>query len=220
MQLVSDRRTNSILVKGSEISREQALSLIARLDTPAGQLGNARVIYLKHAEAKEVAPILNKVIENIVTNVEGAAKAKKKGRLEAHEGTNSLIITADGEVLKTIQAIIERLDVRRSQVLVEAIIVEVRDNDEQQLGTEFLFADSSHGATSFAPGGGLLAPLVRTLDGSSGSELLRNIGGSLAGREGASLALGDFSDPERLFGLLVTALKKTPIPTCSPRPAC
>ena len=208
LQLVSDRRTNSILVKGSEISREQALSLIARLDTPAGQLGNARVIYLKHAEAKEVAPILNKVIENIVTNVEGAAKAKKKGRLEAHEGTNSLIITADGEVLKTIQAIIERLDVRRSQVLVEAIIVEVRDNDEQQLGTEFLFADNTHGATSFAPGGGLLAPLVRTLDGSSGSELLRNIGGSLAGREGASLALGDFSDPERLFGLLVTALKK------------
>ena len=206
--LVPDNRTNSILIKGNEISTDQAMALISRLDTPAGQLSNARVIYLKHADAMEVAPILNKVIENIVSNRNTLNKTQKKARLEAHEGTNSLIITADGEVLKTLEAIITRLDVRRSQVLVEAIIVEVRDNDTERIGTEFLFADSSHGAFSFSEGAsGVLSPLIARLDDASGSELLRNLSGGLSAREGGVLGLGDFTDPDQLFGLLVSALK-------------
>ena len=211
--IISDKRTNSLLIKGGEVQRERALTLIARLDSPAGQISNARVIYLKHADAQTMAPILNKVVANIVPQESGAPRIKPQ--LEAHEATNSLIVTADGEVLKTLEAIIDQLDVRRAQVLVEAIIVEVTDNDQDVSSVELLSADSDSGITSSGQGvSGILGSFAGALTDSSGDirsgeDLLGALASGVAGVEGGVLGLGSFSDSDNLFALLIRTLKRS-----------
>lgn len=210
--VVSDKRTNSLLIKGGEIERERALQLIARLDSPAGQISNARVIYLKHADAQTMAPILNKVVSNITPAQGGSARVK--ARLESHEATNSLIVTAEGEVLKTLEAIIDQLDVRRAQVLVEAIIVEITENDVDQQGVELLYADEGGGVIGSGRGlTGLLGNILSDLSDSdgnflSGDELIGALSAGVARIEGGVLTLGDYEESDRLFSLLVNALKR------------
>lgn len=211
--LVTDERTNSILIKGNELQREQVASLIARLDSPIGQISNARVKYLKHTDAAELAPTLNKVIENI-SNREGGQR-RRQAKLEAHPPTNSLIITAEGEVLKTLEAIIEQLDVRRAQVLVEAIIVEIMDDNSEELGLEYLFADEDLGLFTFAEGlGGSLRLIGNAVsDGSGGARSGQNLALALgavgATRDGVLAGLGEIKGSGGLFLTLLNALKKS-----------
>lgn len=212
--IVNDKRTNSLLIKGGEVERERALQLVSRLDSPASQISNARVIFLKHADANTMAPILNKVITNVAPAQGGSGQIKPQ--LEAHEGTNSLIVTAEGEVLKTLEAIIEQLDVRRSQVLVEAIIVEVTEDNADQRGAELLSADSGAGILSSSQGrmAGILSSFSGALGDDSGNvrtgnDLLLALAGGTAGVEGGVLGLGNFDDSDQLFALLITALKRS-----------
>lgn len=207
--MTSDGRTNSILLRGPELARQQTLELIAQLDAPIKQVGNARVHYLKHAEATKLSPVLNKVIENIQRQ-EGSGRARQKARVEADDATNSLIITADNETMQALELIISRLDIRRAQVLVEAIVVEVRDDNDRDLGFEYLFADTDHGV--FSSGGGatsrLRALTLAASDTDGNRDLLENLAGSAAAVEGQLIGIGDLNDNDQLFGAILTALNK------------
>ncbi|MEP4485693.1 MAG: type II secretion system secretin GspD [Halioglobus sp.] len=146
--LVADARTNSVLVNGDEIERARMRRLIGHLDTPLEQSGNVKVVYLQYAEAKEVAEVLTRVMANIEqldSSGDGAAKrsTSNKSTIEADEGTNSLIITADPDEMAALDGVIARLDIRRAQVLVEAIIVEMEMVDGQDLGLQWLFANQN-----------------------------------------------------------------------------
>lgn len=154
LTIVADKRTNSLLINGDEVQRARVRALVAHLDGPLAQNGNARVIYLQYAKAKDLAEVLNKVLKNVSTS--GAAQAapvagKTKTSVEADEGTNALIITADAEDMASLQAVIARLDIRRAQVLVEAIIVEMSDDNNRDLGIQWMFQNSSgaYGSSSF-----------------------------------------------------------------------
>ena len=143
--LVADTRTNSVLVNGDEIERARARKLIKHLDTPLQQSGNVKVVYLEYADAKEIAEVLTRVMQNIsqLDGPEGAKKqtGKNTSTIEADEGTNALIITADADEMAAIESVVHRLDIRRAQVLVEAIIVEMEVGDAQDLGLQWLFAE-------------------------------------------------------------------------------
>ena len=144
--MVADKRTNSVLVTGDELERQRVNQLIKYLDTPLSQDGNVKVIYLEYARAKDLAEVLSKVVQNIekANNPADKNKAnKKEATIEADEGTNSLIITADADVMQSLLAVVERLDIRRAQVLVEAIIVEMSDTDGRALGVEWLFVGNN-----------------------------------------------------------------------------
>lgn len=148
--MVADARTNSVLVNGDELERARIRKLIAHLDTPLEQSGNVKVIYLEYAQAKELAEVLTKVMQNIsqLDSGDGKKAARSSGKtstIEADEGTNSLIITADADEMAALEAVIRRLDIRRAQVLVEAIIVEMRLIDGQDLGLQWLFANQDSG---------------------------------------------------------------------------
>jgi general secretion pathway protein D len=143
--LVADKRTNSVLVAGDELERARMERLIAHLDTPLEQSGNVKVIYLEYANAKDVADVLGRVLQSIDQLGSGDGKSDKSGKstIEADEGTNALIITADTDEMAALEAVIHRLDIRRAQVLVEAIIVEMDVEDAQDLGLQWLFANDS-----------------------------------------------------------------------------
>jgi len=142
--LVADKRTNSVVVTADELTVERIRKLVSYLDTPLEQSGNVRVIYLEYADALEVAEVLTRVMQNIARLEEGGA-TKRSGNnestIEADAGTNSLIITADTDEMAALESVIARLDIRRAQVLIEAIIVEMEMTEGQELGLQWLFSN-------------------------------------------------------------------------------
>ncbi|WP_370980672.1 type II secretion system secretin GspD [Agaribacterium sp. ZY112] len=157
MTMVADKRNNAIIVAGEDVQRARIKELIRRLDRPAAQTGNVRVIYLEYAEAKTVAETLTKVAQNIAKLTPGGGEGKSGSAVatvEADEDTNALLITAEGDTLNSLLAVVERLDIRRAQVLVEAIIVQLNITDDRELGMEWLFSDPSSGIVGAGPQGG------------------------------------------------------------------
>ena len=146
--LVADKRTNSVIVTADEVSIERIKGLIDYLDIPLEQSGNVRVLYLEYADATEVAEVLTRVMQNLSRlddESSGRTRAANaaKSTIEADAGTNSLIITADTDEMVALEAVIARLDIRRAQVLVEAIIVEIDVTEGRELGLQWLFANDS-----------------------------------------------------------------------------
>ena len=139
--IVADQRSNSILVTGDQVRRNKVRELVARLDVSQPQSGNVRVIYLEYADAEEVAAVLAKVVSSISKlepeSSRGAKPSAENASVEADPATNSLLITADADTMKSLLSVIKRLDIRRAQVLVEAIIVEVNDELTRNLGVEW-----------------------------------------------------------------------------------
>jgi general secretion pathway protein D len=139
--IVADQRSNSILVTGDQVRRNKVRELVARLDVSQPQSGNVRVIYLEYADAEEVAVVLAKVVSSISKlepdGSKGAQPSAENASVEADPATNSLLITADADTMESLLSVIKRLDIRRAQVLVEAIIVELRDDLSRELGVEW-----------------------------------------------------------------------------------
>lgn len=206
--LVGDQRTNSVLVKGPDIDREKIKALIQRMDRPGPQSGNVRVIYLEYADAEALSQVLNNIVQN--TNQGGQQQASGsfvRASVEADVDTNALLITAEGETLKTLLSVVERLDIRRAQVLVEAIIVEVNDNAARELGVQWLFQDRHgvYGSSAFSPSGASL----RNISGAALSDddnQLADLTGALAGTGGQTLGFGRVRDDIN-FNVLLNALQ-------------
>ncbi|MDZ7784488.1 MAG: type II secretion system secretin GspD [Halioglobus sp.] len=218
--LVADVRTNSVLVSGDEIERARMRHLIEHLDTPLQQSGNVKVIYLEYANAEEIAEVLSTVMQNIaqLDSDGGGAPARSAGNgsaIEADAGTNSLIITADADEMASLEAVIHRLDIRRAQVLVEAIIVEMEVGDTQDLGLQWLFAedDGFFGSSIDAANnraqniaGAVLPPEDEAPDSSDDFDI-GALAGALAGAPGQTLGWGTLGDDFSMT-VILNALKR------------
>ncbi len=221
--LVPDTRTNSILVTGDEMQRARMRNLISHLDTPLEQSGNVKVIYLEYAKATEIAEVLTRVMQNIsrLESTEGKparVSADKTATIEADEGTNALIITADTDEMAALEAVIHRLDIRRAQVLVEAIIVEMTASDGQDLGLQWLFANTKSGAygsniDNLSQAGALAGALIPDDgDETSTNNDQFNVGdlaAALAGTPGLSLGWGRVDDDLTMTVILNAFKNKT-----------
>lgn len=135
-KLIADERTNSILLSGDRANRLRLRSLIAHLDTPLDGGENTQVVYLSNARAEDLVPILDSVAATL-TGQSGAEGATKSATIQSHAETNALIITAAPAVFRDLSAVVRQLDVRRAQVLVEAIIAEVTDELADELGVQW-----------------------------------------------------------------------------------
>jgi general secretion pathway protein D len=223
MVLVADKRTNSVLVSGDDMQRQRARALIAHLDGPMAQSGNVKVYYLQYANAKDLAATLNKVMQNVAQMAPGAAGGAAapaasggKATIEADEGTNALIVTANAEIMTSLQAVIERLDIRRAQVLVEAIIVEMQADKSRDLGIQWMFAGSGGGYGSSSLGGAnnLLgatsaAAFSQVTDANSGTDTDPRValGKALALTPGQVFGVGRLSD-NFSFNAVLSALQQ------------
>ncbi len=213
--LVADARTNSVLVTGDELERARIRKLVEYLDTPLEQSGNVKVIYLEYAQASEIADVLTRVMQNInrLDTSEGAKKTRsdKSATIEADEGTNSLIITANTDEMSSIEAVIHRLDIRRAQVLVEAIIVEMEVTDGQDLGVQWLFADQSGAFGSNINASDARARTIAAgilpADDATNDISLGGLAGALASTGGTTLGWGQVSD-SLTMAVIVSALNE------------
>ncbi|WP_240946427.1 type II secretion system secretin GspD [Pseudomaricurvus alkylphenolicus] len=151
VQLAVDERSNSILLTGDPATRSQIRKLVQRLDQPLAGDGNTQVFYLNYANAKDLVPILESIAGSVQKNQKDQSASKAEVGIQASESLNALVITAPPSVLNTMKGVIGRLDKRRSQVLVEALIVEVREDLGNDLGIEWFGnnTDTSIGFSSF-----------------------------------------------------------------------
>ncbi len=152
LSIVPDLRTNSLLVRTDNPGRlTQLRSLISKLDVPAKAGGQTRVVYLKNAEAVQLAEILRGLLvsEGRARPTAAAGQAAATGAaaagslIQADEGTNALIIRAPDAVYNNLRAVIEKLDIRRAQVLVETLIVDIRTDKLSEIGVQWAGAGSS-----------------------------------------------------------------------------
>jgi general secretion pathway protein D len=166
--LVADERTNSVLLGGERTSRLRMRAIISHLDTPLDSGGNTDVVYLRYAVASEIVDTLlgvGKIEEKEATQGKAAAVPRGEFDIQADEATNALVITAPPDIMRTIKRVISQLDIRRAQVLVEAIIAEVTDKTARELGVQWVFngaKDSSGpvGIVNFTNSGSLIADVI------------------------------------------------------------
>ena len=143
LKLIADERTNSILLSGEESEMLRAKTLIAHLDAPVELEGSTQVVFLRYAKAKDLVPILQGVEDDAKTKTPGRPVNVKQGEvsIQADENTNALIITAPPAAMKTLQAVIKKLDIQRVQVIIEAIIAEVSMGKGAELGVQWRSTD-------------------------------------------------------------------------------
>ncbi|WP_232301134.1 type II secretion system secretin GspD [Gilvimarinus agarilyticus] len=192
--VVADTRINGVLVNGDDMQRERIKMLIRRLDRPQITNSNVRVEYLKYAKAEQVATVLNGVLQNMqkMETAEGGSSGSNqiKASVQADEDTNAILITADGDTLQSLMVLVESLDIRRAQVLVEAIIVELEDTDNAELGIEWMYngGDSGFGSSTLGGDGTLAGVATGAL--SEGDGATAALAGSLAGIAGQVFGVG------------------------------
>ena len=194
-KLVADTRTNSVLISGNKGFREKIGRIARSLDTRVKDRRNIHVVSLKFANAVDIAPI----IEALATQqagtasaapVEGSTTEESLTLVQADEQTNSLIIMAKSDRYSDLRSVINRLDVRRAQVLVEAIIAELRQDKEADFGIQWLAINNA---------------LIPTDADTSRDEALGSIAANFAGI-GPGTAVGLISENNYSFLALGKAL--------------
>ncbi|MCG9650384.1 type II secretion system secretin GspD [Vibrio brasiliensis] len=140
-KLVADDRTNSILISGDPQVRQRLRKLIQQLDVEMASKGNNRVVYLRYAKAEDLVDVLKGVSDNLQAEKSTGAKGSNTQRGEvmiaAHPETNALVVTAPPDIMNALQDVISQLDIRRAQVLIEALIVEMAEGDGINLGVQW-----------------------------------------------------------------------------------
>ncbi|WP_024872345.1 type II secretion system secretin GspD [Tolumonas lignilytica] len=219
-KVVADERTNSVIISGETQSRQRIVNIIRQLDREQQNQGNTRVFYLKYAKAKNLVDVLSGTSKTIQSEKNGSSSAMntstagsstggssgsaafngKDLSIVADEQTNALVITAQPDIMQELERIIAKLDIRRAQVLVEAVIVEVQDGDALNFGVQW--ANRNGGGTQFV-GTGLPSTTVAqaALDYKKNGTLSSNTTNALSSFNG--MAAGFYSGD---WAGLVTAL--------------
>lgn len=194
--VIADERSNSVLIGGDKSERQKLLDIVSRLDVPLTEDGATQVVYLRHASAENLAPIL----EGYAQQADGGGKTAAPAaggvqgtRILADKDTNALVITANPKSMRAIRNVIAQLDIKRSQVLVEAIVAEVSASKSQQLGVDWAVYNQDRIAAA-----GILNP--STLSGAATAVTTGNpaalvgsginiVGGREGGANGTSFAV-------------------------------
>ena len=140
--LVADARTNSVLIGGDKQERLRLRALIAHLDTPLDAGGDTQVRYLRYADAEELATKLQQHATGQAQAAAGGGQAAATAPTHnisvwADTQTNAIVVNAPPKLMRELMQIVDKLDIRRAQVLVEAIIVEVIADKINELGVSW-----------------------------------------------------------------------------------
>jgi general secretion pathway protein D len=213
VKVVADERSNSVLIGGDQAQRLRLRALIAHLDTPLEAGGDTRVRYLHYANAEKLAPKLKEQMTGIAQaaaapGAQGAAasaqSAEKSAMVWADPTNNALIITAPAKLMHAIMAIIDKLDIRRPQVLVEAIIADINYNKDSELGVNW----AAYGAgNTNVPVGAFVSPIGGTsiVDLATASQNPTSVSTTLL--QGTTLGVGRIAAAGLNFAAIVRAIR-------------
>ncbi|MCB1588334.1 MAG: type II secretion system secretin GspD [Xanthomonadales bacterium] len=178
-KLAADERTNSILIAGDRSKRLRLKALIAHLDTPLSGSETLQVIYLRYADAEQLVPILETALATFGGKQAGGEDGTSKPAIQAHKETNSLVINAPPAVFRDLKDVVRQLDIRRAQVLIEALVAEVSDNIAREIGIQWQATDNDFGDNGVL--GGTNFPGANGTGGIIGASIDPSILGGQAG---------------------------------------
>ena len=196
--------SNSIILSANSTITSNVEKTLTSLDLDVKANKSIDVVYLKYAKAEEIAAILNSVSDRFAASPDGI-----KTVITHHEKTNSLVISSEESNIPGIRNLISKLDIRRAQVLVEAIIVELSETAANNLGVETIYKGSDDGdipigVTSFDVGTG---PDLLALAGSVSSDgtdatLSQVATSSLLGAQGLVAGFGNLTGSDNFIGII------------------
>ncbi|RKQ96166.1 type II secretion system secretin GspD [Maricaulis maris] len=205
--------SNTVLLRGNRQAIDQMMALVRRVDSVSQSNQSFRVIYLSHADGEDLLPILQQVVDTMAST-DGVTRSPS---VSHHAPTNSVVINAEPDVQRQLELVIRQLDIRRPQVLVEGIIVEMSDTTAHELGVQMLLAggdgDAPIAMTRFSSNNPDLLALTGavTSPGDDDSDLnttLRQAAiNSLLGATGGTLGFGGQNGSGNLFGLVLNAVQ-------------
>ena len=218
VKMVADDRTNSVLVSGEASQRLRLKTLITHLDTPLESGGDTQVRYLRYADAEKISQKLREQIQGISAaaapgGAPGGAPPIASGggdkgvTIWAEPNTNALVVTAPPKIMRSVMSIVDRLDIRRAQVLVEAILVEMSADKAMDLGVNWLILDRDADGNQL-PAGGFVSPV----DGTGIGQILQGVlnpDGVTSLPSGLTLGLGQIVDSGTSWAALIRALNGT-----------
>ncbi|ANJ67429.1 type II secretion system protein GspD [Halothiobacillus diazotrophicus] len=213
----ADDRTNSVLLSGDAVARARMRAVILNLDTPERSFGNTRVFRLQYANAEDLVKVLKGLAAQTGTTTPtgkagaGTTAAVLGGQVDvtADKSLNALVVTASPSRMESIESVIHQLDVRRQQVLVEAIIAEVSNGLTKKIGTQFLVG--GHNGTvpiGISTFNGLLSSVASSAAqaGTGGTANALGLGLASSLGDGGNVGVGRYGQGGTDFALLVSAL--------------
>jgi general secretion pathway protein D len=226
-KIVADERTNSILMTGEKAPRLKLKALILNMDTPLATGGDTQVRYLRYADAEKIADKLKGQATASAKAQGGPPTASPAGgggtsnvdasvTIWADVATNALIITAPPKIMRSLMAVIDKIDIRRAQVQVQAIIVEVDVNKSSNIGVQWLLDGGNnygYGVTNLPGSGTSIVDLAAAVLGVTGNTTTATTAttsslSSATVGTGATFALGKYnSSTGKGFAALIQALR-------------
>ena len=198
--------SNSIIVSANDLITKNIELTLRTLDKDITSDDSMDVIYLKYAQAKDLAAILNSISGSFISDADG-----KKTVITHHEKTNSLIVSSTEDNLNSIRNIISKLDIRRAQVLVEAIVVDLSENAARRLGVEAIYSGNDKdsipvGITRFSGSGADLLAIAGAADDEQDVTLTTTAISSLLNTQGLVAGFGDLTKGEDNFVGILNAI--------------
>jgi len=197
---IADERTNSVLIAGDDAARTRLRAIVADLDTPSPEEGGTQVIYLNYADAESIAPALQDFASSAAgTGGGGGDSRSATGNVSviAEPGANAVVVRAPADVMREIKGVVDQLDIRRGQVLVESIIAEVTMDRSRELGINTaVFDQDKVAAASILDQDTLQAVQPSAMSGSPLGLIT----------QGLNIGAGDINEDGTSFALIVQAL--------------
>ena len=206
VQIIANERNNSLVMKGNKRPLTEVIRLVEKLDKPATTADSTQVIILKYADATEAANILNALITGR-RKTEESEQQSEETIIQADPSLNAVVVRTDPGTMGEILDIIEKLDIRRPQVLIEAAIVEVSIDESKKIGIEMAGADAREGSVPLISTSleGVIGSLIGGLLPEGESDQVNVLSG-LASVSSPTLAAAKIDRDAISFGAVVSAL--------------
>ena len=213
LSLVEDGMNNRVIVSGPGAARRAFKTMLKTLDQPSTKKGSVEVIYLDYSRAAEMKPIVEGMLQSdIFLQLAGEAgaegKSKSNYQIQIDELSNALVVAAPTAVIREIKNVVTQLDRSRPQVLIEAVIAELSEDQAKRLSAQLAYTSKNRGGylTKFD---NLLTTLIGVgADGDVSSADATALGAALGTAATTIGVAGDF-DPVtgKGIGVLIQALK-------------
>ena len=211
LSLVEDGLNNRIIVSGPGVARTAFKGMLEALDVPVGKKGSVEVIYLNYSRAAELKPVIEGMLQSdIFLRLAGESASKDKSKnaykIEIDELNNALILAAPSAVIREIKNVVDKLDISRPQVLIEAVIAQLSENQARTLGTDIIYTSKNRGGYLTNFDGVLTQLLGLGLNGTPESSVLSS---TISEIPSNAIAVGGEFNPDtgKSMGLLIQALK-------------
>lgn len=208
LRVLANENSNSLVLRGLPQDVAEIEEVVRALDLESDQRGNTRVFYLRFAEAAEIAELITEIVPEGTGGTDGGTNPSDTGKVSADEKQNAIVVHGNQSFITDVEELINQLDIRRAQALIEAAVVEITVSDTDNLSIEFGVADNASDRTPAATTsvGGLLTTVFQRLQDAQSNNNEIRASDALAAVSTPTISVAKLDPTGISFGAIMTAL--------------